>query len=91
MTERRIWSFGPLRPCVTERLTMPRGAELLDVTYVVDSILVWALVDPDAEEIERDIRVYSAGEAVHEGARHLSTWQAGPFTWHAFDLGEVGQ
>jgi hypothetical protein len=87
--DRRVWKFGPLQVNRTERLTMPKGAQLLGAAYVApEGLMIWSLVDAEAEECDRNIHIYPTGSPVHEGAVYLCSWMAGPMVWHVFDLGE---
>jgi hypothetical protein len=91
-----IWKFK-VEPSESFRVSMPRGATLLDVQAqgfgVKAEVFVWALVDSDAPEASRHLSVVGTGhDAGHIGeAEYVGTFQLGQgvLVFHLFDLGEA--
>jgi hypothetical protein len=66
---------------------MPKGAEILTVGFQnYREITIWALVDPDAEMIERFFMVRGTGHPVElrTDQKFLGTVFDGPFVWHVW-------
>lgn len=71
---------------------MPEGAQLLHVGEGHDcsGLFVWALVDPSAPEVCRDIRVVGTGWECPENGKYVGTVQErSGLVWHIFDFGEL--
>ena len=68
---------------------MPRGASLLDGQFQGDSLVLWALVDPTAPEVTRDVLVAGTGHEVPSSLTYVTTIQQSIFVWHIFDCGEA--
>lgn len=96
--ERVIWKFTvePLSPT-----RMPAGAEILHVHEQNGEIRLWAVVDPSAPVVDRDIEVAPTGGPVppgeYLGSVHLhDRWQANGgqaeaqlmLVFHLYDAGE---
>lgn len=66
---------------------MPVGAEVLDAQLQRGQLVLWAIVDPDAETEQRLFRVCMTGETVSrpERLRHISTLQYHEFVYHIFE------
>lgn len=70
-------------------LQLPVGAQVLDVQDQHGAVQMWALVEMNAVGAEnRTFAIYGTGHAIPEGVPmlHISTFQQGPFVWHAFEL-----
>ena len=68
-------------------LTMPRGAEILDVQMQGAEPVLWALVTPAAGQQERSFVVYGTGDEIAPAALfHRGTFQMGPLVWHLFEV-----
>jgi hypothetical protein len=75
-----------------ETAMMPRDAKLLHVGFQHSHVTVWALVDPEAPLVERQMAVFGTGWEISEkdAERYVGTVQV-PYglVWHVFDLGEI--
>ncbi len=47
-------------------LDLPSGARILSVGRQKESVYLWALVDPDADTVHRDIEVHVTGQTVDD-------------------------
>lgn len=88
---RRIFKY---RLDVKDRqyVMMPRGARILSVQDQHGLLEAWALVDPDAPECKRDIRIHGTGRPIGATVNlrgYVASVQQRPFVWHVFDNGEV--
>lgn len=90
---RVVWKFGlPVTDGV--EILMPEGAEILHVAnqYEVNisTLEVWALVDPDADEVPRKFTIHGTGHPVTDGGTYVGTVISaqGRLVWHVFDHGE---
>jgi hypothetical protein len=87
MNNLSIWKFDLT---VTDRqlVTMPIGAKILSIQFQGGSLKLWALVDPEAETVGREIVMYGTGWPMREHpGQHLGTVQQadGYFVWHFFE------
>lgn len=85
-----IWKYD-LSVGDTVRCEMPRGAKLLHIgnqTGAIGGFTVWALVDPSAPLVKRDLIVVGTGHPVF-GGEYVGTTVNGPLVWHIFDGGEI--
>jgi hypothetical protein len=92
-----IWKFDiPTQSdCV---IYMPRGAQLLDVQVQRNRPVLWALVDPEAEQVPRGFALLGTGSGIAtDGApatafreQYVGTFQNLDQTlvFHLFDRGE---
>ena len=85
---KKIWKFTLTQPL--NAISMPKGARLLDAQMQGNVLVLWALVDPDAEKVIRDILLCGTGNTIHEAFAYVATVQVPPFVWHVFDGGENG-
>lgn len=72
-------------------ISIPRGAELLDVQVQGNIPYLWFLCDPEASQVGRIIALYGTGHPLPTDAPtwvYIATFQTPPFVWHAFDLGQ---
>lgn len=71
---------------------MPKGARILSVQAQRGSVMAWALVDPSAPMVQRDLVAYATGfsSVTAEPGKFLATVQLsdGDFVLHVFDQGE---
>jgi len=84
-----IWKF-PLRVTDSQRIEMPRGAEILTAQTQNGQGYLWALVDPEAVDTEmRTIEIHGTGNPILEGnnreRRYVATFQQLAFVWHVFE------
>lgn len=89
MTERprEIWKYAlPVEGHV--ELRMPVGAEVLTVQSDELGILMWALVEVDAQQETRSFRVLGTGNPITGPVgRYIGTTRTnhGRFVWHVFE------
>ena len=74
-------------------IRMPQGAEILHVAMqgvTPQTPTLWALVDPNAEEVTRRLAIRGTGHDASDltAADHVATVQQGARVWHVFDRGE---
>jgi len=82
-----IWKF-PIPMQETVVLTMPAGAQALDVQLQGDVPMLWALVEADAPRERRRFFIAGTGRVMRdEAGAHLGTWQQDGYVWHLFDGG----
>ncbi len=69
-------------------VSLPEGAEILDIQYQNEKLTMWALVNPDVTKTATHmIEIYGTGESLPHGKWiHLKTLQQGAFVWHVFEL-----
>lgn len=80
-----IWKFT-LEPNCT--LEMPIGAEILTVQEQNGHAQMWALVDPYAENEEREFAVYGTGHKIPDSpGAYVGTFQLneGTLVFHVFE------
>jgi hypothetical protein len=85
---RAIWKF-PVS--VRERFTveMPRGAEVLSVQVQHGEPVMWALLDPKAQNETRTFAVHGTGhEFYDDGYAYIGTFQiaGGALVFHLFEI-----
>ena len=79
-----IWKFE-LPP--DGLISMPLGAQVLDVQIQDDRPVMWALVDPDARCSVIRLALYGTGQTVpNRPGNYLGTFQqhGGALVWHVF-------
>ena len=81
-----IWKF-PLPIGDEVRVPMPKGAQILTVGAVQDVPFVWAIVDPDAPTVERELSVRGTGHELGTVGGYIGTFVllAGDLVFHVFD------
>ena len=70
-------------------LMMPKGALVLDVQNQKGQTQMWALVDPNAERVPFEVRLYMTGERLpNDPGKHLGTVQLdqGEYIIHVFEV-----
>ena len=85
-----IWKF-PIEAVGIQGIPMPLGAKLLDVQIQAGQPCLWALVDPAAEKVTRQISVYGTGHPMLlPDQPYIASFQlaGGALVFHAFDGGE---
>lgn len=84
-----IWKYS-LQITDRQTVTMPAGAEILDVHEQAGGLQLWAVVDPDAEREQRVIEIVGTGGLMPDGPyrRYLATVQTGGglLVWHVFEV-----
>lgn len=82
-----IWKF-PLAPMANEvRVPMPKGAVILTAAAINDDPFVWAIVDPDAPIIERELSIRGTGHDLGTVGGYIGTFvlYGGSLVFHVFD------
>lgn len=93
--ERAIWKYPLIEGRKQGRkhvIAMPRGAHILSLQRQGMSPTLWALVDPDAEKVERVFEIVGTGWTVDVShLAYVGTWQDGGFVWHLFERSGEGR
>lgn len=82
-----IWKF-PLDVVDLQAVKMPAGSRLLTVQVQHGSPVLWAIVQPTAPVVRRDIRIVGTGHPLPAAlGEYIGTFQMleGELVWHAFD------
>jgi hypothetical protein len=80
--------FGGGFSAAATPVKVPAGAEVLHAGEQNGIIYVWMRVNPERDEVHRDIRIAGTGDYVPPG-RHVKTVQMrSGLVWHVFDNGE---
>lgn len=89
----RIWKF-PLAITDGQDVRMPKGATILSVGMIEDSLFLWAMVDDVAEKEDRSIRIHGTGHHVFKAERltfigtviqPLENGALPALVWHIFE------
>ncbi len=78
----------PLKIDTAQRVSMPEGAELLDVQCQAGvGPCLWALVDTDKPHVARKILIHGTGHPAENIGKHIATFQmhGGGLVFHAFE------
>ena len=71
-------------------IEMPEGAEILTVQNQNNNIVLWILVNPNAEKETRIFEVYGTGHIIQQNNKfereYTGTCQIGEYVWHVFEL-----
>lgn len=92
-TMHSIWKYQ-LKIDDRQTIRMPAGADLLCVQVQRDIPVLYALVDPGARLVERDIIVFGTGHPIDDHTafegEYLGTVQqaGGSLVWHVFAVAE---
>lgn len=84
-----IWKYGLLLE-PKQTIKVPAGFKFLSVhkhSEEPERIQLFALVDPAAEKIDLEVRIYSTGHGLHEKeliSNYIGSVKLNPFTWHVF-------
>lgn len=85
---RKIWKYT-LAELGRQYLQMPAGAQILTVQLQDDMVQLWAIVDPNAEKVERVIDIYGTGHQMPDvgPGEYLGTFQmhGGALVFHVFE------
>jgi hypothetical protein len=97
---RRIFKYEvPIYQDELTAVSMPIGAELLHVdkggtldpllggNFLIGSVWLWALVDPEAELEDRYFEVLPTGSSPPAG-RYVGTATPFPLVWHVWEVDE---
>lgn len=80
-----IWKF-PIEWSVSN-VSIPEGAQILDVQVQNEQIMMWALVEDQNFLESRVFKVYGTGHAVDDpNIKYLATVQHHSFVWHIFEI-----
>lgn len=82
---KRIYKYPVLLGA--QSIPMPEGAQVLTAQLQQGQINIWALVDPNAEEVINVIEVYGTGHDLKDTTdkhNYIGSVQQGPFVWHVF-------
>ena len=83
---KKIWKY-PIEIIDKQLIRMPKGATLLHVGLDPNDIpCIWALINPDAPLVDRNIFIHGSGHTVirfDEGS-YVGTFVQGYFVWHVF-------
>ena len=81
-----IWKF-PLSVLGESMIEMPKGAAVLTVQAQRNEPMIWAEVDPNAQNIKRRFVSYGTGHGYDgDGLSYVGTYQinGGEFVFHVF-------
>lgn len=75
--------------------SMPDGATIVNFNMQKavgggSHFVTWALVDPSAPMVKRNLRVRATGESVANTDKYYGTCFDDPFVWHLFETEESG-
>lgn len=86
---KRIYKF-PFETNDMVDISMPEGATILCVETQGEQPCMWALVDPDAPELNRKFRVFGTGHPVYDAEmlKFIATYQlqGGALVFHIFEV-----
>lgn len=89
----KIFKF-PIELTDRQTVEMQKGAHILSCQEQKGVLTIWAIVDPNAEKVERNIAIVGTGRADYPDTprtKFIATVQQGDFVWHIFDMGEVSE
>jgi hypothetical protein len=68
-------------------IELPVGAMILDCQVQSQSVMLWAIVDPDAEKEKRTFEfVVTGGEVTMQPREYVATVQYGRYVFHIFEV-----
>lgn len=81
-----IWKFQ-LKTVAVQAVSMPPDAKILSVQDQYGIPCLWAVLDPDAQTVQRCIEIFGTGHEVPTAERnYIGTVQdADGFVWHVFE------
>lgn len=85
-----IWKF-PLERVQEQKISMPKGYEILCVKMQNGVPTIWAVVDPLLGELYEAVRIQMVGTGhsfERENKNYLGTVIDGMFVWHFFEVGD---
>lgn len=83
-----IWKFPVMFEDVNS-IMMPKGAKVLTVQMQAGSPVIWAIVDPESELVDRRFRLLGTGQHFDDWGdyvQYVGTFQDGGFVGHLFDF-----
>jgi hypothetical protein len=91
-----IWKF-PLKTTDYQKVKMPVNAKILCVQAQNETPCIWAIVNTEAEQEEREFEIYGTGHPFYEGDHYgkekmfVGTYQLrnGGLVFHVFELVEI--
>jgi len=90
---REVWKYKIRILNELQTIRIPKGATVLSVGVQDTSAVMWAEVDPEAEEESRYFLLYGTGEDLRTGGRQLlyrGTIQIGFYVYHLYELHPPG-
>lgn len=88
MTVKTIWKFK-LPSMMNPIVIMPKKSKIIKVSRDSGGIFIWAIVNPDAQKVERLIRIFKTGQPLsEEHGQYIDSIKEFDHTWHLFDGGE---
>jgi hypothetical protein len=87
--ELKIWKY-PLEMTDTQRVQMPKGAQILTAQMQGQTLCLWALVDCGSvlSKDDREIEIIGTGNPISDASRrYIATVQmcGGGLVWHIFE------
>ena len=76
----------------TQIVKLPAKAKLLTIESLDNKPWLFALVNPDAQDVDRVIKTYETGDTVKSSGKYIGTYKevgGGTFIYHTFDEGDV--
>lgn len=67
-------------------IKLPLGAEILTVQLQNDRPVLWALIDPGNELVDRFISIVGTGWDVEDSMKYICTYPDGYMVWHVFEI-----
>lgn len=70
-------------------ISMPKGAEILTVQMQFGDLCLWAIVDPEAEDEDRQFYIFPTGRPLNlPEYEYIGTVQmrGGQLVWHVFEI-----
>ena len=76
----------PLAIADSQAIKVPGEAKILCVQLQMDTLTLWAQVDPNNIPSTRTIEVFGTGHPMDDGCRsYIGTVQEGSLVWHVFE------
>jgi hypothetical protein len=76
----------------TQLVKMPLKSEIIDIQIQDGNIVMWAIIDPQTEDIEVKINMYGTGEEICDSnlkEQYLATVKSYGYVWHFFMAYEI--
>lgn len=82
-----VWKY-PIPVMDLPTIRLPIGAQILTVAAQHDNLYLWALVDPEAQTGEVQLRVLGTGHQCTNPGRYIGTahMMDGLLVWHVFQI-----
>lgn len=89
----RVYKY-PIEVTDYQSVTLPQNAEILTVQVQNGQPCIWALVNPENETVERNLRIVGTGHPIDDEARkliYIGSFQmyGGRLVFHVFEIKEV--